>query len=58
VIWCGELSDRNHLKDLGVEGSIILKCIFKKREWSMDWIALDRDRWRTVVNAAMNLRFP
>jgi len=26
----------------------------------MDWIdrALDRDRWQTLVNAAMNLRVP
>ena len=26
----------------------------------MDWIGLaqDRDRWRTVLSAAMNLRFP
>jgi hypothetical protein len=29
-------------------------------EWSMDWIELtqDRDRWRTLVSAVMNLRFP
>jgi hypothetical protein len=28
--------------------------------WGMDWINLaqDRDRWRTLVNAVMNLRFP
>jgi hypothetical protein len=28
--------------------------------WGMDWITLDqdRDRWRSVVNAATNLRVP
>jgi len=49
------------LKDPGVDGVIILRCIFRK--WNgrgMDWIDLaeDRDRWRALVDEAMNLRLP
>jgi hypothetical protein len=48
------------LGDPGVDGRIILKWIFKKWDEGMDWIELaqDRDRWRAVVNTAMNLRVP
>jgi hypothetical protein len=50
----------DHLEDLGVDGRIILKLIFKKWDGGMDWIdmAQDRDRWRALVSAVMNLRVP
>jgi hypothetical protein len=57
--WWGSLGEGDHLKDRGIDGSIILKMdLFEKWDGSMDWIdvAQDRDRWRAVVNAVMNLR--
>jgi hypothetical protein len=46
------------LESLGLNGRIILKEISEKWEGGIDWIdlALDRDRWRAVVNAVMNLQ--
>ena len=54
--WWGNLRERDHLEDLGMEGRIILKLIFKRWYWGMDWIALtqDRVRWRALVNAVTN----
>jgi hypothetical protein len=36
--WCGKLRLRDHLEDLGVDGRIMLKIIFKK--WYGAWTAL------------------
>jgi hypothetical protein len=58
--WWGDLRVGDHMGDAGVDGRIILKWIFKKWDGVMDWVGLaqDRDRWRALVNAVMNLRVP
>ena len=46
VLW-GDLSERNQLEDLGIDGRIILRWIFRKSDGSMGWIdqVQDRDGW-------------
>ena len=58
--WCGNLRERNHLEDPGVDGRVILRWIFRKWDGIMDWIDLAQrsERWRALVNAAMNIRVP
>jgi hypothetical protein len=56
--WWGNLRERDHVEDPGIDGRIILRWIFRK--WNggcMDWIDLaeDRDRWQALVNAVMTL---
>jgi hypothetical protein len=55
--WWGGIGD---LEDPGVAGRIILKQIFKRWDGSMDGIDLarNRDRWRAVANAVINIRVP
>jgi hypothetical protein len=45
------------LGDPGVDPKIILKCL-QEVGGGMDWIELaqDRNRWRALVNAIMNVR--
>jgi hypothetical protein len=59
-ILVGRREGRHHLGDPGVDGRIILKWILKTWDGGMDWIELaqDRDKWRALVNAVMNLRVP
>jgi hypothetical protein len=46
--------------DPGVDGRIILIRTLKKWDGGMNWLELaqERDRWRALVNAVMNLRVP
>jgi hypothetical protein len=40
------LKERGHLEDVGVDGQIMLKGIFKEKVLGIDWInvAMDRDK--------------
>jgi hypothetical protein len=53
--WWGNLTERDHWGDPGVDGRIVLGWIFRK--WDVGYgLVQDRDRWRAIVNAVMNLR--
>jgi len=58
VFYWGNLRERDYWEDSGIYGRIIVDL--QKVGWGMDWIDLawDRDRWRALVNAAVNLRVP
>jgi hypothetical protein len=58
--WWENLRKRDHLEDQDVDGRVVVKYIFKKWDGGIDGIDLaqDRDRWRAVIHAVMNLRVP
>jgi hypothetical protein len=59
---CREIQEgRDNWEDQDVGGWAILRWILREIGWDgMDWIDLarDRDQWRDLVNAVMNLRVP
>jgi len=58
-VLVGKPEGRKHSGDLGVDWWIIFRMDLQEVECGyMDWIgpAQDRDRWRTLLSAVMNLR--
>ena len=58
-ILTGKPTEKIHLYGIGVDRSIILERILKKWISMRIWVdsAQDRDYWRPLMNAALNLRF-
>jgi hypothetical protein len=56
--WWENLRERDHIEEPGVCRRVMVRSVFRKWDGGMDWIDLaqDRDRWRALVNAIMNIR--
>jgi hypothetical protein len=58
--WWGNLRERDHVEDPGIDGRIIFKWIFRK--WVVGYglyqAGSGSGRWQAVVNAVMYLRVP
>ena len=53
--WWGNLSERDHLEDRGIDKRIILRWLFRK--WNVGaWTG--RDRQQALVNVVINLGAP
>ena len=60
VFWWGKPEEKYQLEDPGIDGRMILRCIFRKCDGGMCWIDLtqNRDRCWELVNAVTNLWVP
>jgi hypothetical protein len=58
--WWGNLKERDHWRDPDVDGDNIKMDFQEVGGGGMDWIGLaqNRDRWRALVNAVMNVWVP
>jgi hypothetical protein len=56
-VWRKSLKERDNSEDQGVDGRMGSESILGRLAGGVDWIRLaqDRDWWRAVVNAVMNL---
>jgi len=57
----GNRGEGDHWGDIGIDVWIILGWISRRWDvgiWTGFGLAQDRDRWRTLVSAVMNLRVP
>jgi hypothetical protein len=58
--WWGNIRERDHLEDPGVDERIILRCTFRKwngRAWT-DWSGLEWGQLAGFCNAVVNFRLP
>jgi hypothetical protein len=57
--WWLKLREKDHVADIGLDGRIILRCIFTDLGCggidSID-LAQNRDGWRALVNTLMSIR--
>ena len=44
VFWWGNVTERGHLEDRGVDGCLILRLIFRKWDGGMGWVDLAQGR--------------
>ena len=60
-VW-GNLTERDHLQDPGVDGNVILRWTLRKWDvclWTESiWLRIVRGGGRELVNAVMNLQVP